>query len=367
MAPHVGPGPPRWVRLMMWGILIVALLVAITGLIYIKSLEKFMTTLAVERTNPLHMIYLGLAYQILAFPVPFPGLMLSLCILGGYYFRWHVLIIISIAFCIHIPINFFMGVLFQHKLGPIEVWGRAYFSCCLSRYIRYATALRHAFEQRPFYLSALWMWSPLPAQFEPFLLGASTRVPYRVLGVLIPCKIFQGWLMSSVGMQAETLEEALESGSSTPGQLALLIIGIVFTITLMLVLARQLTRQLRHMAEQEERDMELHVTPEDEQASPREETVINVKSRHTANGFSRDSTMDLKGTLRLPRSRNCSSLQIDPKKMKEESLSAGSYNTDREPRNRSRDYLDTPVQKQHSSNGLQSAEEVSESKAGATI
>eukprot|EP00954_Amorphochlora_amoebiformis_P013913 1092136-Amorphochlora_amoeboformis.AAC.1 len=33
-------GPPRWVRLMMWGILIVALLVAITGLIYIKSLEK---------------------------------------------------------------------------------------------------------------------------------------------------------------------------------------------------------------------------------------------------------------------------------------------------------------------------------------
>mmetsp|Transcript_32507 Transcript_32507/g.52678 ORF Transcript_32507/g.52678 Transcript_32507/m.52678 type:complete len:369 (-) Transcript_32507:117-1223(-) len=231
---------------------IIAVIILALALSFGSRFTKFLTSIPVEENNPLHMFYLFLGLLTLSIPLPIPAVMFSLCVLGGFYFKYYAFLVVSLSFLVNLPVGFLIGRLFQRKYGAIDQWGGTFFSCCLKRYARLSIALRRAFENNPIRICVFWMWTPLPAQLEPFLLGAATKVPLKILMLSgYPSKCVQGMLMSVIGMQASTLADALEHGTDHPADIAVFIIGIAFTVILMSVLGWLLRKELQRLQQEE--------------------------------------------------------------------------------------------------------------------
>jgi len=169
--------------------------------------------------------------------------------------RYYAFLVVSLSFLVNLPVGFLIGRLFQRKYGAIDQWGGNFFTCCLKRYARISIALRRAFENNPIRICIFWMWTPLPAQLEPFLLGAATMVPLRILMLSgYPSKCVQGMLMSVIGMQASSLADALEHGTDHPADIAVFVIGIAFTVILMSVLGWLLRKELQRLQQEDIND-----------------------------------------------------------------------------------------------------------------
>eukprot|EP00472_Partenskyella_glossopodia_P013161 CAMPEP_0197526822 /NCGR_PEP_ID=MMETSP1318-20131121/19506_1 /TAXON_ID=552666 /ORGANISM="Partenskyella glossopodia, Strain RCC365" /LENGTH=206 /DNA_ID=CAMNT_0043081179 /DNA_START=298 /DNA_END=918 /DNA_ORIENTATION=- len=159
------------------------------------------------------------------------------------------------------PLGFLIGRWFQSRFGSIENWGGLFFYRCIRRYVKYATALRKAFESNPLRLCAFYMWSPLPAQFEPFLLGAATLVPLSYFMCAgYPSKSLQGCLMALMGMQAKSLGDALDSNTSGTMEIVVIVLGPLLTILLMVLLGYFLRKELRRAELEEAEESEVSRT-----------------------------------------------------------------------------------------------------------
>eukprot|EP00469_Lotharella_globosa_P007752 CAMPEP_0167776808 /NCGR_PEP_ID=MMETSP0111_2-20121227/3331_1 /TAXON_ID=91324 /ORGANISM="Lotharella globosa, Strain CCCM811" /LENGTH=157 /DNA_ID=CAMNT_0007666897 /DNA_START=417 /DNA_END=890 /DNA_ORIENTATION=+ len=109
----------------------------------------------------------------------------------------------------------------------------------------------------------------MPAQLEPFLLGAGTQVPFaKFIIAAIPAKILQGCGMAGIGMEAESLLDALGHHSGSPLQIAILVVGGVLTAILMGAMAYFFRKELRRLGtervESQHEPLELSLEEENE-------------------------------------------------------------------------------------------------------
>jgi len=246
--PHKG-GPnsclsQRTVSVILGILLLILVLRSVTASI-VEPLRTYLEKIEVRPDSTTQMMYFYVASQLLFIPSPIPFVITFYVLAIGYFFKMRGFLLLAVSFGSGILLSFKTG----QALKRMGLNARKHLKTNgFHKVLEQFNSVGSVIKKNPSRMCFLLMWTPLPTQLLPFLVGLLTEVETRdfMLGA-VPSKLLHFSCPLLIGLEASSLSSALNGESATWSSAIILMIPVALTIVLMVAMGYYIKTALKNI------------------------------------------------------------------------------------------------------------------------